>query len=213
MRRFVSLLMCAAFFAATGNAQTITGTITGTVTDPSRAIVPNVKVTATHVATNVSTSAVTNEAGIYNLLFLPVGEYGVTAEASGFKAASVPPFPLEVNQTARIDIQLQVGQTTEVVEVTAAAPILQTESTATGDLITSTKMTALPLNGRNFATLTLLIPGAISTNPDAMNTSGRFQGSGSRPQVNGNGSRQTISCSTVWMSMAPSTTRSAISPM
>ncbi len=64
--------------------------------------------------------------------------------------------------------------------------MLQTESTATGDVLEGAKLTSLPLNGRNYASLLQLMPGSISTSPNAMNTSGRFQGSGSRPQVNGN---------------------------
>jgi hypothetical protein len=166
--------------------QTITGSITGTVTDPSGAVVANTKVVATNTATGVTNEATTNDAGVYRLLFLPVGSYNLAVEGAGFKRFSGGPFQLEVNQTARVDVSLEIGDTTQTVEVAAIAPILQTESTATGDTITSTKLASLPLNGRNFASLTLLIPGAISTNPGAMNTSSRFQGSGSRPQVNGN---------------------------
>jgi len=83
-------------------------------------------------------------------------------------------------------VTLEVGDTTQSIEIRDFAPILQTESTQTGDALTSTRLSSLPLNGRNFASLTQLIPGAISTSPNAMNTSGRIQGSGSRPQVNGN---------------------------
>ncbi len=172
--------------AALAPAQTITGSITGLVTDPTGAVVTNAKVAATSVATGVVFNATSNEAGVYRFLFLPVGNYNVAVEAQGFKKFSAGPFALEVNQTARVDVKLELGDTTQTVEVQAIAPILQTESTATGDTITGTKLTAVPLNGRNFAALTLLIPGAISTSPGAMNTSGRFQGSGSRPQVNGN---------------------------
>ncbi len=167
-------------------AQTVTANITGTVTDPSGAVVPNVKVTATNVATNVSHPATTNEAGVYNLLFLPIGQYNVTTEAQGFKKVVLGPFTLEVNQIARVDVKLEVGEATQSIEIKDFAPILQTESTATGDALTATKLSSVPLNGRNFASLTQLIPGAISTSPNAMNTSGRIQGSGSRPQVNGN---------------------------
>ncbi|MGE5645243.1 MAG: carboxypeptidase regulatory-like domain-containing protein [Acidobacteriota bacterium] len=178
------VLLCLATSVAI--AQTITGSITGTVTDPSGAVVPAARVVATNTGTNVTFNGITNTAGVYNFVFLPVGSYNVSVESQGFKKASFGPFALEVNQIARVDVKLEVGDATQTVEITAAAPILQTESTATGDTITSTKLTSLPLNGRNFATLTLLIPGAISTAPAAMNTSGRFQGSGSRPQVNGN---------------------------
>jgi hypothetical protein len=186
MRKQFSIAVLCAALALPAAAQTITGTITGTVTDPSGAAVPNAKVTATNVGTSVTFSATTTTTGVYNLLFLPVASYTVAVEQSGFKKATLGPIKIEVNQTARLDVSLQVGQVTETVEVKDVAPILQTESTATGDTITSTKLTSIPLNGRNFASLTLLIPGAISTNPNAMNTVGRFQGSGSRPQVNGN---------------------------
>jgi hypothetical protein len=145
-----------------------------------------VKVTATNTGTGIANTTETTTAGVYNFPFLPVGEYNVAAENAGFKRTVLGPFKLEVNQIARLDFRLEVGDVTQSVEVTDVAPILQTESTATGDTITSTKLTSLPLNGRNFASLVLLIPGAISTNPSLMNTSGRFQGSGSRPQVNGN---------------------------
>ncbi len=177
-------LVCLAIPAA--YSQTITGTITGTVADPSGAVVPNVKVIATNPNTNQTHSTTTNESGVYNLLFLPVGSYNVTAENQGFKKTVLGPFDLQVNQIARVDIRLEVGDTTQSVEIRDFAPVLQTESTATGDTLNSAKLTSVPLNGRNFASLLQLMPGAISTSPNAMNTSGRFQGSGSRPQVNGN---------------------------
>jgi outer membrane receptor protein involved in Fe transport len=175
-----------ASFSSVISAQTITGSITGTVTDPSKAVVTDVKVIATNNATNLTYQTTTNESGVYNLLFLPVGQYTVSATASGFKKAVLGPFALEVNQIAKVDVTLEVGEVTQSVEITGIAPILQTESTATGDSLTAEKLSSIPLNGRNFASLTQLIPGAISTSPNAMNTSGRVQGSGSRPQVNGN---------------------------
>ncbi|MBS1877344.1 MAG: TonB-dependent receptor [Acidobacteria bacterium] len=173
-------------FSQIASAQTITASITGTVSDPSGAVVPNVKVTATNTSTNQAYNANSNESGVYNLLFLPVGNYNVSAEIQGFKRTVLGPFGLQVNQIARVDVKLEVGDTTQSVEIKDFAPVLQTESTATGDTIESTKLTAIPLNGRNYASLLQLMPGAISTSPNAMNTSGRFQGSGSRPQVNGN---------------------------
>jgi len=172
--------------AAVLAAQTITGSITGTVTDPSGAVVANVKVVGTNVGTNLTFSATTNEAGVFNLVFLPVGRYTVSAEAAGFKKAVLGPFALEVNQIAKLDVKLEVGEVSQSVEITDVAPILQTESTQTGAALTAETVTSIPLNGRNFASLTLLIPGAISTSPGQMGTSARMMGSGSRPQVNGN---------------------------
>jgi Carboxypeptidase regulatory-like domain len=176
----------AVLFTSVLSAQTITGSITGVVTDPSSSVIPNVKIVATNTGTNLAYPTTTNEAGVYNLVFLPVGRYTVSASAQGFKQTLLGPFALDVNQIAKVDVKLEVGEVTQSVEITGIAPVLQTESTATGDSLTAEKLSSIPLNGRNFASLTMLIPGAISTSPNAMNTSGRAQGSGSRPQVNGN---------------------------
>lgn len=167
--------------AVTAAAQTITGAFTGTLSDQSGAVVPNAKVTATNTGTNVSYTAQSNDAGVYSLLFLPVGNYNMSAEVKGFKKATTGPFGLQVNQTARVDFKLEVGETSQSVEVTTAAPVLQTESTQTGESLQSKQLTELPLKGRNFVSLTLLVPGAVSPNPDGM--SSRF---GARPYVNGN---------------------------
>jgi hypothetical protein len=139
------------------------------------------KVTATNTGTNLVYTAVSNESGAFNLVFLPVGDYTVESETQGFKKTVLGPFPLQVNQIARVDLKLQVGETSQSVEIKDFAPILQTESTETGETLSSNKLTALPLNGRNFVSLTLLIPGSVSPNPQGMNS--RF---GARPYVNGN---------------------------
>ncbi len=180
-RTILSAVLGLSVVVATASGQTITGTFTGTLTDASGAVVPNAKVTATNKATNIATSATTNDSGVYNILFLAVGEYTITTEASGFKKSQLGPFRLEVNQIARVDVKLEVGDTSQSVEVEAVAPILQTESTQTGDTLSSQKLTGLPLKSRNFVSMTLLIPGAVSPNPEAMNS--RF---GARPYVNGN---------------------------
>ncbi len=172
--------------ASVAMAQTTTGAITGTVTDTSGGIIPNVKITALNTATNIANTTRSNDAGVYNFPFLPIGDYSITAELQGFKKAVLGPFRLEVNQIARVDPRLEVGALTESVEVQGIAPVLQTESTQTGEVLSSTKLTEIPLNGRNFANLSLLVPGTVSTNPQAMSTSGRFQNQGSRPYVNGN---------------------------
>lgn len=181
-KTILNVFSCVALLCATANAQTITAAFTGTVTDESGAVVPNVKITAVNSGTKLVYTAVTNQSGIYNLLFLPLGNYSVTAEASGFKRTQSGPYNLEGNQTARVDIKLSVGETTQSVEVTAAASALQTESAQTGTTINSTQLSSLPLGGRNFAALTLMIPGAVTTDPKGFSVS-RF---GSRPFVNGN---------------------------
>ncbi|HTM49619.1 MAG TPA: carboxypeptidase regulatory-like domain-containing protein, partial [Bryobacteraceae bacterium] len=168
-----------------GRAQTVTGSITGTVTDPAGAVVPNATVTAKNVDTNIATETKTSSAGVYNLLFLPVGRYTISVQAPGFKSSSLAPFELGVNQTARADVKMEVGVITESVSVEAAAPALQTESAQTGDVISSTQSSSLPLNGRNFVSLTLLAPGSITPYPNNFNNPSRSFGGG-RPYVNGN---------------------------
>src|SRR5512134_2189949 len=101
--RFLVFASTLSILATVAIAQTTTGAITGSVTDPSGATIPNVKVTATHTATNVAQTTQTNDSGVYNFPFLSIGEYTLAAEAQGFKRVVVGPFRLEVNQTARID--------------------------------------------------------------------------------------------------------------
>lgn len=182
-RQVSSALFLCLIAGGLATAQTITGSFTGTLTDQSGAVIPNVKVVATNTGTNVEYSATTNNSGVYNILFLPVGPYSISAEATGFKKSQLGPFRVEVNQIARVDIKMEVGDTSQSVNVDSTAPILQTESTQTGDSLSSQQLTSLPLNGRNFAALTVMIPGAISPNPKGLSTSQRFQ---ARPYVNGN---------------------------
>ena len=179
--KFAFAVLLVACLCRALQAQTITATITGTITDATGAVVPNAKVVATNTGTNLTYNASSNDSGTYNLPFLPVGNYTVTSEIQGFKRTVVGPFPLEVNQIARVDLKLEVGEATQSVEVKDFAPVLQTESTETGDTLSSNKLTNIPLNGRNFVSLTLLMPGSISPNPSGMN--GRL---GARPYVNGN---------------------------
>jgi hypothetical protein len=172
-------------FVSSAFSQTVTGTITGTVVDATGAAAPNVAITATQTNTNLKFRTQTTDAGVYTLGFLPVGEYHITAEASGFKTATLGPFQLDVNQTVREDIRLEVGQVSERVEVSATSAILQTENAQTGDIISGKEATELPLNGRNFVSLTLLVPGSISPNPNQISTASRNLTNG-RPYVNGN---------------------------
>jgi Carboxypeptidase regulatory-like domain len=132
-----TLILATAFLlsAAAAFSQTITGSITGTVMDPSGAAIPGARITATNLSTNLSTTVASNSAGVYNLLFLPIGTYRLEVEAANFKKIAMGPFALETDQIARVDPKMEVGQTTQTVEVQGVAPILQTEATQTGGLI------------------------------------------------------------------------------
>lgn len=174
-----------AFLFSTGWAQTYTATVTGNVTDPQGSAIAGAKVVAINQGTKLEYAVQSNEAGVYTIPFLPVGSYVISIEASGFKKLVSSEFKLEVNQIARINLALQVGAVTEQVTVTDVAPILQTENVTVGQVITGNTTTNLPLNGRNFQQLTLLIPGVVSPNPGAFN-SASLQGGQGRPYVNGN---------------------------
>jgi Carboxypeptidase regulatory-like domain len=117
-------------------AQTYTATLTGNVSDPQGAAVPNVKVTATNQGTGLAYNAQTSDTGVYTIPFLPVGTYVISIEATGFKKLVSNEIKLEINQTARVNLQLQVGQVSEVVNIQDVAPVLQTENVTVGQVIT-----------------------------------------------------------------------------
>jgi Carboxypeptidase regulatory-like domain/TonB dependent receptor len=170
---FALLLSCSIAFG-----QTITGSITGTVTDSSGAAVNGAPVTAINVNTGVQTPATTNADGIYTIHFLQIGHYKVSVAAPGFAPTTAGPFALEVSQEAKVDVHLTVGAVNESVIVSSAAPILDTQNATTGDTITAAAATELPLQARNFSSLTTLVAGAISPNPSAQNMVGRSQYNG-----------------------------------
>jgi hypothetical protein len=163
------------------SAQTF-GDITGEVKDPSGAVAPNASITATNTATNVSRTTRTNEAGIYSFPALIPGTYQVRVEASGFQPVVRSNIDLQVQQTARIDFTLSVGQTTQTVEVSGAAELLTTESATVGTVIEQKSIVELPLNGRDFLQLVALSPG-VTYGFAPPNQSNRRQG-GSRATEN-----------------------------
>lgn len=169
------------------NAQTVTARLVGTVTDPSGAPVPAATVTATHLRTNRSWSAQTNPVGEYEFPFLPVGEYTLAVEAPGFQKASVAPFQLFVGQVGRINVELTLGAVTESVTVEATAIGLQTDSATLGTVIDRQKVAELPLNGRSFIQLALLIPGVNPVTPGSLSarSSGGSLGQAVGMNVNG----------------------------
>ncbi len=179
----LSFCLLLALLVPSAFSQVITGTITGAVSDPSGAAIPNAKVTAANVATGVQTNVAANASGIYTIPFLPAGDYTVSIEGQGFKKSIIGPFRLEVNQVSRVDAALQVGAVTESVEVKDFLPVLQTETTNSGQTLSSQRLSDLPLNGRNIVSAMLLVPGAVQTNPGSVNTATRFSG---RAFVNGN---------------------------
>ena len=142
-------------------AQTSVGTIVGNITDESAALVPGVTITITNAGTNTARTATSNDTGGYTVPSLPPAIYSIEAELAGFSKAVVTAVQLEVNQTLRVDMTLEVGEVTETVEVSAAAPQLQTDTATVATTVGNEKVVELPLNGRSFTQLTLLTPGAV----------------------------------------------------
>lgn len=156
-------LAAIAFLATFASAQTITGTIRGTVTDPAGAVVPGAHVTATGVATGVKTSTVTNQAGNYNIQFLPIGLYTVTVSAPGFRTTSIAAFQLEIDQIAKVDARLQVGSASTTVTISSdTSALMQTQDATLQTTMSATSLSTLPLNGLNFQTATLYVPGSVN---------------------------------------------------
>lgn len=164
------LLLC----VPTALAQTVTGSITGEVADPSGAMIPAAQVTAKNVDTGVTTQSKTNEAGVYSIRFLPIGHYQVTFSASGFSTQTTQPFVLEINQTAKINAKLIIGASSTV-KVESEAPILNTNDASLGITMSTNEIANIPLNGRNFSSLTMFQPGAVVTDPQGMTGSNAIE--------------------------------------
>ena len=127
--------------------------------DQSGALVPGAKIVVQHAATGENRQVVSDDKGEYTVAELPPGIYTVSIEKEGFRRMEERGLTLEVDQTARLDIQLQIGSLAEVLEVTALVPLLNTESAMKGDVIVRREMIDIPLNGRDFADLAYLVPG------------------------------------------------------
>jgi Carboxypeptidase regulatory-like domain/TonB dependent receptor len=165
--------------------QDVSAKITGTVTDASGAVISGATVTATEHSRGAVYTAQTNSAGIYFLSPLPIGDYVLKIAASGFSTAERASFTLAMDQTARVDVALSVGQASQTVVVSAAPPLLQTDDSFLGTVLDARANVTLPLATRNYNQLTLLSPGAISLNPGAF-TGSQASFQVGRPYINGN---------------------------
>jgi len=181
----VCLLLACLVAPTAGWGQQVTASFTGQISDPTGAQIAGAKVTATDTQRGTQYSTLTNQDGRYNLPNIPVGTYTVKVENQGFQTATQSNITLQLNQVAKLDFQLQVGNVATSVEVSAAAPLLQTESTQLGQVIDERTNTTLPLATRNYVQLTLLAPGSVHPDPSSF-TNGQTTASSGRPYVNGN---------------------------
>src|SRR5438034_2768904 len=178
------IVLLLTFVPSFARAQTGAASITGLVSDQTGAALPGVTITAKNQSTDVPYVTTSNEAGNYVITSLPVGTYVVTAEFAGFRTVTTNPVTLEANQVARLDVKMMVGQVQENVLVAGVSPILQTETTTVGEVISGNTVQSLPLNGRNTGQLALLLPGTVTYNPRGFTNIGSINMN--RPFVNGN---------------------------
>ncbi len=172
-------------------SQAITAKVVGTVSDPSGAAIPAAKVEIRNADTNVPRSLSTDAQGNYEFNFLPVGRYTLEVSATGFQKTAVSAFSLSVDQVARVDVKMTLGQAAESVKVEAAAILMQTENATVGTVIDSQKVVELPLNGRSFVQLALLTPGVNPGTPGSI-TVRRLRGAvGQAVGMSANGARDT----------------------
>ena len=140
-----------------------TGAIVGVVKEATGAVIPLASVKITNVGTGLTREVISDEGGRYVAESLPIGVYDITAEMSGFKRFANKGIKLSVADRLSIDIVMEVGQVTEVVNIEGVAPVVQTETGALNYFISGNQVTELAVNGRNFVQLAQLVPGASST--------------------------------------------------
>ncbi len=180
--RIRSVVVCLLLAIATLSYASPVGSVTGTIKDASGSVVPNAHLTLINKSTDVKMSAVSDGNGNYSFLQLTPAVYTLTAEANGFKKDSVSSVLVEVDQVTHVDLTLQVGSMTELVEVTSAVPLLEVDKTTLSSVVDSNTIASMPLNARQYLDLALLTPGAL---PSATGTQGGgFNVSGARSQSN-----------------------------
>lgn len=159
---FLSTLMAARHLYA--QTEAAGGAIEGTVTDPSGAMVPGAQVTAKNIATGLARVTTTDTAGYYRFPALPVGEYDVTLEASGFNVSKASAVKLTIGQTLTVNFTATVAGQAQTVNVTEQAPVVETTRSSVSSTVNDLSVANLPVNGRNFIDFVLLTPGVTRDN-------------------------------------------------
>lgn len=165
-------------------AQTSDAVLVGIVSDPSGAAIAGARVAAVNTATGISRETLTNESGAYRIGPLVPGTYEVRTSMAGFKTKVQTDVVLQTGAVLKVDMSLEVGEVSERIEVTAVAPMLQTQETSVGGVITTHQLERIPVNGRNYTRLLVLMPGTS----DVRRSQGRGDLSGTQ-MVSVNGQR------------------------
>src|SRR6185437_15072877 len=151
-------LVLSAILGSTALAQVEQGRFVGQVVDSQGAVVPGANVKLTNSGTNIVQTAVTDGGGNYVITPVPAGEYVLSVSAPGFATSTTSRIEAQVGQIVRENIKLNIGSSSQTIEVTTAAPLLSTDSATIGQVITNRQLTGLPLNGRGFYKLAELTP-------------------------------------------------------
>jgi len=185
-RSLANTLRALILIAAVAAAQTDTASLTGVIADPSGSVVANTPVRIANRDTGISTQATTNESGQYFVSGLRPGRYSISVTRPGFKQAIREGVVLQVGQTTRADLNLSIGQTEDVVNVTSEAPLIESETSDRGIVVDQQKIVELPLNGRDYNQLAQLAPGVLFQTPrlSAQSFKGGFSVNGNRVFMN-----------------------------
>lgn len=189
-RALAMLLAGVAFLAVSAQSQNMFGTIVGTVTDPSASVISGATVKITNLGTGEMRNATTDEQGNYQVLSLARGEYKVDIDSNGFKHYSRSPIDVVVNQVARVNVTMSIGQQSEMITVSTAPPIMQTDNASLGQAVEGKAVTNLPLNGRNVLALVALVPGVVPQGSSSGNLTGQNVFAAGNYQIGGGNANQ-----------------------
>lgn len=199
LRALFGTVLSIVIFAVAGFGQTNKATISGSVTDAQGAVVADANVTVKSLSTGAERQVKSNEEGFFEVPLLEIGVYTITVSKQGFSTVKRDNVTLQTGTETRVDIQLPVGEISNEVVVTGEAPLVQTETSERGNVISGREITELPLSGRNFTQLATLTPGVVRSNnvglgggPEArsFNNGDARAGSGGPGSSNENGSSE-----------------------
>ncbi len=173
-QRIVLSLLLVAGSSVSLFAQSDTARLQGTITDAQGAAVKGASITVTSKETGRPSTAASNELGYYSVSALPAGNYHVEVSQKGFKKVTRD-LELQVAQLGVADFQLEVGEVTETVSVTAGSPVIDVQDSAIGEVVEARQIEEMPLNGRNFTQLALLVPGVVRGSGNATGASGNAE--------------------------------------
>jgi hypothetical protein len=181
------------FSATPLRAQVAGATLSGTITDPQGGAVAGAKVSARNAATGISTETTTNSSGAYSIVNLIPANYDVSVTNPGFRTATSKVI-LTVGAQQSLNVALTVGEVSQTVEVTGAAPVIETENATLSGNVQSAQIVELPLNGRDWASLATLEPGVVQVRPheNVEQPGGNLRGLGNQMTIDGNRPTQNV---------------------